>query len=168
MNRVWHFLKNIDGIVGFSLLFVIMVVVALQVLSRVLPGNTISWTLDVSEMLLGALIWINISAGIMSGAHVSFDLIVRKLPHKAQKFMVLLNNAIFIVYLVLLGAFTVQILDYYLVLGAKSTILQINMFWVRLPILVGCIMTVVRLGIKEYRIFTDKETTYFASHGEGV
>ncbi|MEO8410356.1 MAG: TRAP transporter small permease subunit [Propionivibrio sp.] len=168
MNRVWHFLKNIDGIVGFSLLFVIMVVVALQVLSRVLPGNSISWTLEVSEMLLGALIWINISVGIMSGAHVSFDLIVRKLPHQAQKFMVLLNNAIFIVYLVLLGAFTVQILDYYLVLGAKSTILQINMFWVRLPILAGCIMTVVRLGIKEYRIFTDKETTYFASHGEGI
>jgi len=158
-------LKNLDGTVGYLLLFVILVVVFLQIMSRVLPGNTISWTLEVSEMLLGALIWLNISVGIISGAHVSFDLVVRRLPHKAQKFVVLLNNAIFIVYLVLLAAFTVQVLDYYLVLGAKSTILQISMFWVRMPILIGCVLTIIRLCIKEYRIFTDKETKYFATYG---
>ena len=165
MKRALHSLKNLDGTVGYLLLFVILVVVFLQIMSRVLPGNTISWTLEVSEMLLGALIWLNISVGIISGAHVSFDLVVRRLPHKAQKFVVLLNNAIFIVYLVLLAAFTVQVLDYYLVLGAKSTILQISMFWVRMPILIGCVLTIIRLCIKEYRIFTDKETKYFATYG---
>lgn len=165
MKRALHSLKNLDGTVGYLLLFAILVVVFLQVLSRVLPGNTISWTLEVSEMLLGALIWLNISVGIISGAHVSFDLIVRRLPHKLQKLAVLLNNAIFIVYLVLLAAFTIQVLDYYLVLGAKSTILQISMFWVRLPILIGCVVTIIRLCIKEYRIFTDKETKYFATYG---
>ncbi len=165
MKRALHSLKNLDGTVGYLLLFVILIVVFLQIMSRVLPGNTISWTLEVSEMLLGALIWLNISVGIISGAHVSFDLIVRRLPHKAQKFVVLLNNAIFIAYLVLLAAFTVQVLDYYLVLGAKSTILQISMFWVRMPILIGCVVTIIRLCIKEYRIFTDKETKYFATYG---
>jgi len=165
VKRVLHSLKNLDGTVGYLLLFVILVVVFLQIMSRVLPGNTISWTLEVSEMLLGALIWLNISVGIISGAHVSFDLIVRRLPHRIQKFVVLLNNAIFIAYLVLLAAFTVQVLDYYLVLGARSTILQISMFWVRLPILIGCIVTIIRLCIKEYRIFTDKETKYFATYG---
>ena len=158
-------MKNLDGTVGYLLLFVILVVVFLQIMSRVLPGNTISWTLEVSEMLLGALIWLNISVGIISGAHVSFDLVVRRLPHKAQKFVVLLNNAIFIVYLVLLAAFTVQVLDYYLVLGAKSTILQISMFWVRMPILVGCVLTIIRLCLTEYRFFTDKETKNYATYG---
>ena len=151
--------------VGILLMFAILAVVFLQILSRVLPGNTISWTLEVSEMLLGALIWMNISVGIISGAHVSFDLIVRRMPHRMQKFFVLLNNAIFIVYLLLLGGFTVQVLDYYLVLGARSTILGISMFWVRMPILIGCVVTIVRLCIKEYRIFTDRETSYFASYG---
>lgn len=165
MKRVLTFLKNLDGTVGYLLLFVILIVVFLQIMSRVLPGNTISWTLEVSEMLLGALIWLNISVGIISGAHVSFDLVVRRLPHRIQKIVVLLNNAIFIAYLVLLAAFTMQVLDYYLVLGAKSTILQISMFWVRLPILIGCVATIIRLCIKEYRIFTDKETKYFASYG---
>lgn len=158
-------MKNLDGTVGYLLLFVILVVVFLQIMSRVLPGNTISWTMEVAEMLLGALIWLNISVGVISGAHVSFDLIVRRLPHKLQKFAVLLNNAIFILYLVLLAAFTIQVLDYYLVLGAKSTILQISMFWVRMPILIGCVVTIIRLCIKEYRIFTDKETKYFATYG---
>ena len=165
MNRVICFLKNIDGFVGYSLLFIILVVVFLQILSRVLPGNAISWTLEVSEMLLGALIWMNISVGVISNAHVSFDLIVRRLPHKAQKVMALVNNGIFIVYLLLLGGFTVQVLDYYLVLGAKSTILQISMFWVRMPILLGCILTIIRLSIKQYRIYTDKDTAYFSSAG---
>jgi TRAP-type C4-dicarboxylate transport system permease small subunit len=165
MRRAWHWVKNLDGTVGYLLLFVIMVVVFLQIASRILPTNSISWTLEVSEMLLGALIWLNISVGIISGAHVSFDLLVRRLPHRAQKFMVLLNNAIFIVYLVLLGAFTVQVLNYYLLLGSRSTILQISMFWVRMPILIGCVVTILRLCIKEYRIFTDRETKYFASYG---
>jgi TRAP-type C4-dicarboxylate transport system permease small subunit len=165
VKRALDFLKNLDGTVGYLLLFVIMVVVFLQIASRILPGNSISWTLEVSEMLLGALIWLNISVGIISGAHVSFDLLVRRLPHRAQKFMVLLNNAIFIVYLVLLAAFTVQVLDYYLLLGSRSTILQISMFWVRMPILIGCVVTIIRLCIKEYRIFTDRETKYFASYG---
>ena len=165
VKKALHFLKNLDVTVGYMLMFAILVVVFLQILSRVLPGNTISWTLEVSEMLLGALIWLNISAGIVSGAHVSFDLIVRRLPHKAQKFMVLLNNGIFIAYLIMLAVFTVQVLDYYLVLGARSTILQISMFWVRMPILIGCVVTIIRLCIKEYRIYTDRETTYFASYG---
>jgi TRAP-type C4-dicarboxylate transport system permease small subunit len=165
VKKVLPFLRNLDGTVGYLLLFAILVVVFLQILSRVLPGNTISWTLEVSEMLLGALIWLNISVGIVSGAHVSFDLLVRRLPHRLQKTVVLVNNAIFIAYLVLLAAFTVQVLDYYLVLGARSTILQISMFWVRMPILIGCLVTIVRLCIKEYRIFTDRETTYFASYG---
>lgn len=165
MKKALHFLKNLDVTVGILIMLAILVVVFLQILSRVLPGNTISWTLEVSEMLLGALIWMNISVGIISGAHVSFDLIVRRLPHRAQKFMVLVNNGIFIAYLVLLAVFTVQVLDYYLVLGARSTILQISMFWVRMPILIGCLVTIVRLCIKEYRIYTDKETTYFASYG---
>ena len=158
-------MKNLDVTVGYLLLFAILVVVFLQIMSRVLPGNSISWTLEVSEMLLGALIWMNISVGVISGAHVAFDLVVRRLPRKAQKFVVMLNNAIFIVYLVLLAAFTIQVLDYYLVLGARSTILQISMFWVRLPILIGCAMAIIRLCIKEYRIFTDKETKYFATYG---
>jgi TRAP-type C4-dicarboxylate transport system permease small subunit len=165
MNKVLYYLKNIDSIVGYSILFIILVVVFLQIMSRVLPGNAISWTLEVGEMLLGALIWINISVGVLNNSHVSFDLIIRRLPRRAQKAMALINNGIFIGYLLLLGAFTVQVLDYYLVLGAKSTILQINMFWVRMPILIGCIMTIIRLSIKQYRIYTNKETTYFSSHG---
>ena len=165
MKRALYYLKNIDGIIGYSLLFIIMVVVFLQIMTRILPGNPIAWTLEVSEMLLGALNWMNISVGIVNNAHVSFDLIVRRLPHKVQKAMVLINNSIFIVYLLLLGGFTVQVLDYYLVLGAKSTILQISMFWVRMPILIGCIMTIIRLCIKQYEIYTDKQTTYFDSRG---
>ena len=108
MKRAIGWVKNLDVTVGYLLLFAILVVVFLQIMSRVLPGNSISWTLEVSEMLLGALIWMNISVGVISGAHVAFDLVVRRLPRKAQKFVVMLNNAIFIVYLVLLAAFTIQ------------------------------------------------------------
>ena len=165
MKKIWASLRNLDVTIGYLILLVILVVVFLQIVSRLLPGSSISWTLEVSEMLLGALIWMNISVGVISGAHVSFDLIVRRLPHRIQKIVVLVNNAIFIAYLLLLAIFTIQVLDYYLVLGAKSTILQIGMFWVRMPILIGCVVAIIRLCIKEYRIFTNKETKYFATYG---
>lgn len=164
MSRIIRFFDSFDEYLGAFIVFIIVIVVGLQIMSRILPGNALPWTLEVAEMLLGALIWLTISVGIKTNGHVNFDLIIRRFSSKGRKFMVLLNNAIFMVYLIFMTVFTIQILDYYLLFGFKSTILGINMFWVRMPILIGCLMTLIRLAIKQYRIITDKEEVIMSDH----
>jgi len=34
------------------------------------------------------------------------------------------------------------------------------MLWVRLPILIGCLATIVRLVIKDYRVLTNREQVF--------
>lgn len=168
MSRVINMVKNIDSWAALLIMILILIVVFLQIMSRVIPGNAISWTIEVGEMLLSALIWLAISVGVTNNAHVSFDLIVKNLPLKVRKVVVSINNFLFMGYLVLLGFFTVQVLGHYLVLSSTSTILGISMFWVRMPILIGCILTVIRLAVKQYRIFTGKEAiTFSGSTQEG-
>jgi len=147
----------IDEYLGALVMLLIVVDVILQVLSRILPGNSISWTVEVGEMLLGALIWLCLSDGVRKGAHVSFDLVIRNFPMKTKKIIVIIDNVLFLCYMTLLSTFIIQALEYYQRLGTKSAILQINIFWVRLPMLIGCILTALRLIQEIYLIATNKK-----------
>jgi TRAP-type C4-dicarboxylate transport system permease small subunit len=170
MKRIVHFIQNIDEYVSVGIMLAILVVVILQILSRVIPGNAIAWTLELAEILLGALIWMTISVGVTKNTHVCFDLVVKRLPARISRILVILDNFIFIAYLIVLGIFTIQILDYYLIVHQTSTMLEISKFWIRMPILIGCIMTIIRLSIKQYRLMTKKEKISFSdsSTAKGV
>ena len=159
-------IRILDGMeiaLGPIILLAIVVVVFLQVLSRTLPGSAISWTVELGEILLGALVWFGIGVGVTNNSHVGFDLLVRRFSPKWKKYFALWNLNLFIVYLVLLGFFTLQLLAFYQKLSARTTILQIGMFWVRLPILIGCFLTFIRLVIKQVRVIRGREHMYVES-----
>jgi len=155
--------EAVEGAIGPFILVVIFFDIVMQVLSRIIPGNAISWTVELGEILLGALIWFGISSGVKKGSHVGFDLLVKAVGPRGKKALGIWNITVFIVYLVLLGIFTIQLLMYYQKLDSKSTILRISMFWVRLPILAGCVMTVIRLAVKLVNVIRGRELMYAAS-----
>ncbi len=155
--------EAIESAIGPLILVIIFGDVFMQVISRIIPGNAISWTVELGEIMLGALIWFGISSGVKSNSHVGFDLVVRAVNQKWKKYLGIWNILVFLVYLVLLGAFTVQLLQYYQKLDSKSTILRVSMFYVRLPILLGCIMTSIRLIFKLVNVIRGKELMYESS-----
>ena len=61
-----------DEIFAGFILICIFVDVALQVTSRLTPGNAIFWTVEVGEMLLAALIWMSIGPAVMGGREAGF------------------------------------------------------------------------------------------------
>jgi TRAP-type C4-dicarboxylate transport system permease small subunit len=160
---VFRILDGMEVALGPIILLSIVIVVFLQVVSRTLPGSAIPWTVELGEILLGALVWFGIGVGVKKNSHVGFDLLVRSFSPKWKKIFGLWNLNLFILYLILLGYFTLQLLGFYQKLSARTTILQIGMFWVRLPILIGCILTFIRLVIKEIRVIRGKEEMYVRS-----
>lgn len=160
LKKITNFIKNIDVHIISIILLIILIDVVLQIASRLLPGNSISWTVEVGQIMLGALIWFGISAGVLTNGHVAFDLLVKKFPPKTKKAFGLLVNGLFMVYVALLGSFTLTLLQYYTKYDSKSTILGISMFWVRMPILIGCIFTLTKLLVKEYNIIRDREIAF--------
>jgi TRAP-type C4-dicarboxylate transport system permease small subunit len=159
-RAVLRILDAIDLAIAPIILVVVFVVVLLQIVSRVLPGNALSWTIEVGETLLGFIIWFGISVAARNNNHVSFDLLVRNFPQAPRKILGLISINLFIFYLAWLGLSTIALLQHYLKFDSRTTILQVSMFWVRLPILIGCITTIVRLAIKNYLVLMNHEAVF--------
>ncbi len=159
-NIVLRILDEIDAFITTVIIAVIFLDVILQVATRLIPGNAISWTNELGEILLCALIWFGLSAAVKTNSHIGFDLFVGRLSPGGKKWMGLLNIALFIFYLVVLGILTWAIMQRYIRFNQATPILRLNLFWVRMPMVIGCFMGAVRLLIKGYYVATDKERMY--------
>ena len=156
-------LDGFDGVVTGLIMIVIFVDVLLQVATRILPIRAFAWTNELGEIMLSALIWIGLSAAVKTNNHIGFDLFVSRLSPKGKKFMGFINMGLFTTYLIILAYLTWGMMQLYLRRTAYTPILGIGMYWVRMPIFVGCVLASIRLLIKEYRIVTDKERMYETS-----
>ena len=163
LRKVLRFLDGLDGAITAIITLVIFVDVMLQVTTRILPFRAFAWTNELGEIMLSALIWIGISAAVKSNNHIGFDLFVSRLSPRGKKFMGIINMALFLAYLLILAHLTWGMMQLYLRRTAYTPILGIGMYWVRMPIFVGCVMASIRLIIKEYLIITDRERMYEVS-----
>ncbi len=154
MKTITNILKKIDTIVATIVMAIIFFDVLLRIISRVLPGNAISWTVELGEVLLAALIWFGMSAGISNDSHVAFDIFLKNRSKKTKKVVGILSNLLFIAYLALLGFMTFNLLNFYIIKGTTTTILGIPMYMVRLPILLGSALGIIHLIFKTKKVIT--------------
>lgn len=152
MRTVLRTALNIDKVVGPVILAAIFVDVVLQALSRILPGNAIPWTVEVGQILLGALIWMGISVGVAEGVHVCFDSALKLFPSRFRAYLFAFAAAVFFAYMIILGKLTLDMMLNYLKMGSKTPVLGLNKFWIRLPMLLGCALSALRLVGKEYAL----------------
>ncbi|MFP3042074.1 TRAP transporter small permease [Treponema primitia] len=155
-NPVIFHLLRIDNIVAGVFLGMIFLDVMMQIISRVTPGNAISWTVEVGEMLLGAVIWIGIGPAVLSNSHVRFDLLLNKVPLKGQRVLFVFGNLTFASFLSIMAFYTINLLSFYLKTNSVTTILRWNKFWVRLPMFVGCIIGIIRMLMQACDFATGK------------
>ena len=141
---------NFDKIISNTIVGLIFIDVMLQVISRILPGNAISWTLEVGEILLAALIWMGVGPGIANNSHVRFDLILMKLKRSWRKPVYIIGNMIFTLFLIVMAVLIVQLLIFYSQSNTRTTLLEVNKMYVRLPMLIGCAVGVVRLVVQSW------------------
>ncbi len=83
-----------------------------------------------------------------------------RLSRKGKKCMGMINMGLFLAYLVILACLTWGMMQTSLRRTAYTPILGIGMYWVRMPIFIGCVLASVRLVIKEYLIAADRERMY--------
>ena len=67
-----------------SLLFVLLVVGALQVTSRYTGLMFVPWTEEVARLLFVWVVWIGAAAAVFRGSHIRFDFLVERLPQSVR------------------------------------------------------------------------------------
>jgi TRAP-type C4-dicarboxylate transport system permease small subunit len=156
MNKKTNPLFRFDEIISGILLIGIFIDVALQVISRLTPGNAIFWTVEMGEILLAALIWMSVGPAVLRNSHVRFDLILLKTPPKLRKYLYVSGNIVFAVFLVMIAVILVQLMDFYKNHNTVTTSLQWNKFYVRMPMLAGCLIGAARLIVQAWQFATGR------------
>jgi TRAP-type C4-dicarboxylate transport system permease small subunit len=156
MNRKVNCLLCLDTGIATLTVGLIFTDVILQVISRLTPGNAISWTVEMGELLLATVIWLGIGLGVQCFSHVRFDLLLYKMPKKMRKYLYIASNIIFAVFLFIMAVLTLRLLDFYILTNARTTVLRLPKLYVKLPMLIGCIVGTIRLLIQSWLLATSR------------
>jgi TRAP-type C4-dicarboxylate transport system permease small subunit len=87
-----------DEIAGF-LMAVLTIALALQVITRYVFNEPLSWTEEVSRHLFVWMVFFGASGAIRERSHVAIELLVTRLPRKVQLYTALLCNVMVLFFL---------------------------------------------------------------------
>ena len=156
MERKPNILKRLDVGIAATLMLGAFINVMLQITSRLTPGNAISWTVEMGEILLAGIIWMGIGMGVLNNTHVRFDLILTKLPHKQKRIFYIIGNIAFAIFLLILAYYTVNLLAFYIRSNTRTPSLRWNKAFIRAPVLIGCVIGAARMLIQAWLFATEK------------
>lgn len=149
-------IKDIDYYVQPFILAGMLITVALQIVSRFTPQVTLSWTLELVTILMGGLAWFGVSVAIKEDVHIGLTFMVDLFPKKVRKYLKIVQQILFAVFMVWVGFLVYDTIVYYIGCGTKSAALNMPDYIIRLPMVFGCILSVYRLIEKTILIIKDE------------
>ena len=156
-------LKKIDQYADKLIIAVFMltmcVLIFIQVISRYVFGDSITWTEEASRYMFIWLVYLSVGIGFRDNKHISIDVVIDLLPKMAQKILKQF------VYLLILGFSILFVWEGYILVlqmemfGQTSANIQLPMWWVYASLPVGFVLACIRLVQASINLWTqnDKE-----------
>ena len=156
MARIWSILKNLDDYLGMLFMAFIILLACANVFMRYVVGNPWGW---VEEVTIFTFVWLTMlgaASVVKAEGHCSIDVLARRLPAKAQRYLNIFVDLTVVVTLVLLIWYGT---DLALSAGGKVTpMLGISYTYVDFAIPVGCAFMLVHyLGLLWQSVTGKKE-----------
>ena len=146
LKLIEKMISFIEDTLGLFFLAAMVVMVALQVLSRYVMQSPLSWTEEGARYCLIWITFIGASMAIRTRGHFSVELLIKKLPKKLialGELILLFIMAIFAWILFFKGFSILSIVHYQM-----SPALNIPMSWVYLSIPTGSLLMLCRIVIE--------------------
>jgi len=140
-------LKIIDYFEYYMLAFLLLVILAgviLGIAYRWLPF-TWQWTVELCQTAFNWMVWIGISLCIKENTHTRLTFIYDLFPPDKKKILKIFSLICFIFLLIVIGYNAGKMNLYYLEKGMKTPAMGLSYFWVRIPIVIGCVISIIRL-----------------------
>lgn len=137
------------------LMFLMVVTVTAQVVSRYVFGNPFTWTEELGRYTFVWLSMLGMAVAIKHGSHIALDILVKKLGGLYKKALLALNHTIILAFAVLLTYSGIKIVE----LGARqsSPSLGIPMEYVYLVIPISGILMLYFVLNEIIMLFKGKE-----------
>ncbi|TLS38428.1 TRAP transporter small permease [Pseudalkalibacillus caeni] len=140
-------LKGIDAInkvlriVVAVLLIIMSIVIAVQVFSRFILGNSITWSEELARYLMIWLVFLASSLALRMKALIGVEAISERLSFKARRFLKTIVHALNIAFFVFLLIKGVEMLGH--VQTQSSPAMHISMAWAYAAIPVGSFLMII-------------------------
>ncbi|MDQ0922294.1 tripartite ATP-independent transporter DctM subunit [Pseudarthrobacter sp. W1I19] len=135
-GALW-FDKALEGVVGAAIIAE-LVVILLNIMIRVITGDSVLWTQEVSEIALLTIAFIGGAIAYPKGAHMSVQALIMRLPAAWKPYLAALVD--WLVLVMSAGTFALFVPTLVQQLEEKTPILQLPVFWVSLPFSLGMVL----------------------------
>ena len=135
-GALW-FDKALEGVVGAAILAE-LVVILLNIMVRVITGDSVLWTQEVSEIALLTIAFIGGAIAYPKGAHMSVQALIMRLPVAWKPYLAALVD--WLVLVMSAGTFALFVPTLIQQVEEKTPILQLPVFWVSLPFSIGMVL----------------------------
>lgn len=126
------------------LLLVILSGVILGIAYRWLPF-TLQWTVELCQTAFNWMVWIGISLCIKEDSHTRLTFVYDLFPPDKKRILRIFSLACFIFLLAVIGYNAAKMNLYYLAKDMRTPAMRVSYFWVRIPIVIGCAISIFRL-----------------------
>ncbi|QDI92312.1 TRAP transporter small permease [Salicibibacter halophilus] len=143
---------NFEEMVGSVLFVGMFLVLVAQTSARQGLGTPLMWSEELSKLLFIYVGYLGVVACIKEDSHVSIDVLVKKLPAKAQKWVYTFNQLLILAALVLIFIISIPIVQNQAHLNIVTLQISYVYMYIALPILT--LLMIYRLlerVVKEWR-----------------
>lgn len=160
MAKYIKFIDKINSLVKYivSILFIVMVIlVALQVLTRFVIDYPISWSEEVGRYLMVYIVFLGSGLLVRKNGHIAIDFLLEIINPDNRKRLEFVNLAISTIFFLILIYSGIQLTM--VVLGQATPTLQFSMAWAYAAMPIGSILMLLNALAVFFEMTIDGENT---------
>ena len=144
MDKIFKVLDKIEDFLLAAFITAMVIIIFIATVFRFLEISTFSWSEEAARYLMIALIFIGISKGARLNAHFTVSNFVDMAPKSLHKFLFYVRSVIIIVFCGFMSYQMVQFIGNIQRMKQKSPALQIPMWIIYTPLLIGFVGIILR------------------------
>ena len=160
MKNIHHWLVIVFGIVGgaafLAIIIIVMANATIRLFGRGIPGD-----IELVQMGAGAGVIISLCYTTLAKGHVSVDLLLKLLPKKVQKFVILVNALIAIGFWIIMAYSAFIMVNDNIGFRDVTHILQLSLTPLRMLLFIGVSLISLILVTHSVRFFLGYTTNLF-------
>lgn len=163
MKKIFKVLNKTEDIIASSLLIITSLLVFTQVILRYQFNYSISWSEEVSRMMIAWFIFIGSSMAVRENAHVSMDALSAVISGKVEIVIGMIVDIVNIIFCIIIISAGIDMLRNAIAIGSMATSIKIPLYIPYASVPVGVFLMLIRYIVnlvnkfKDFRGFDDKE-----------
>ena len=158
MKKALSYLDKAEEVILTLLMLVMTIAIVIQVVSRTVFSNSLSWTEEIARFILVWVTFVGASLGIKRGAHIGVEAFTMILPKGIGKFVQHITFLICALFTSIVFKESIVILQKQISTGQVSAAIQLPMWIPYLGVTVGTFLMTFRFIESFFNFFKEVET----------